>query len=556
MRRKQWLELAVGVAVVACAGSLGAAAEGELLIEAVKSGDRAAVQAILQTADVNDPSVDGTTALHWAVHRDDAELVNVLIRAGANVKATNRYGVAPLSLAAQNGNAWIIERLIAAGADANAALPGGESVLMTAARTGNSDAIKALLDHGADVNAKTPRGQTALMWAAAKNNADTVKLLVERGADINARTANDTRSEWKPRYAPFDAPPPTGFTALLFAVRTSSIDAVRALLDAGADVNETLSDGQSALVVALANRHWEVADFLLDRGADPNLAGAGWNALHQAVRMRRPNPMGGRPAPISMGSVDSIDVIKKMIVRGVKLNARMTRNGMKDGQRNRLIRTGATAFLLAAKSADVETMKVLLAAGADPRIPTMEDVSPLMVAAGVFIWHPGEDGGSLAGDADQVLEAVKICVELGNDVNAVDAYGYTALHGAAFRGVNSIVKYLVEKGAKLDARTHWYDPELEMFRLPSESGGKFGWTPLALARGLTFAEFYVDQLETAELLRRLMEARGLPTENEVVDPEVCLDCVSNKRVRAVFFERERDGERKIVAAVPAPLGPQ
>ena len=552
MRRKQWVEVAMVLVLVVSGNALGAASTGARLIEAVQRGDRAAVRAMLQdAADVNEASADGTTALHWAVHRDDAELVDALLGAGANVKAVNRYGVAPLSLGAQNGNAAVLQALIAAGANANTSLPGGESVLLTAARAGDVDAIEVLIEHGADINARTSLGQTSLMWAAAKNNADAVKLLFDRGADIQARTPDDT-SRWRVRHPPFEAPGPTGFTALLFGVRTGAIGAVRTLLDAGADVNDMLSDGMSALVLALANMHWELADVLLDRGADPNLAGAGWNGLHQAVKLRRPNPLGGTPAPIPTGSTDSIDVIKKMIVRGVNVDARMTNNGMKDGQRNRLIRTGATAFLLAAKNADVEAMRVLLEAGADPTMPNLENTTPLMVAAGVYIYHPGEDGGSLPGDADEVLEAAKICVEHGNDVDAVDALGYTALHGAAFRGLPAVVEYLVEQGAKLDARTHVYDTELKRFLDSGEDvGGKRGWTPLAIANGLSYADFYTEQPRAAEVLRNLMQVRGLPTEGERIDPVTCLDCIqTHAPVRAAFQEREK----KIDALAAATLG--
>ena len=551
MIRRPWF--VVGVMVVAGVASIGAAPNADSLISAVKSGNGAAVRTLLQNgADVNAPSVDGTTPLHWAVHRNDVELVDVLIRAGANVKATNRYGVAPVSLAAENGNAAVIERLLAAGADPNATLPGGETVLMTAARTGDVKAIAALIAHGAEVNPKNPRGQTPLMWAAAKNNAAAITLLVERGADIDARTPTDV-TDRRVRHNPnFEMPPPTGFSAFLFAVRAGSLDAVRALLEEGANVNDTLSDGQSALVVALANAHWGVADFLLDHGADPSLAGAGWNALHQAIRMRRPNPMGGKPGPIPTGSVDSIEVVKKLIARGVDVNTRMTKNGMKDGQRNRLIRTGATAFLLAAKSADVEAMKVLLAAGADPTIPTVENVTPLMVAAGLYIYHVGEDGGSLTSDADDVLEAVKMCIALENDVKAVDAYGYTPLHGAAYRGLNSVVEYLVSKGAKLDARTNPYDPDQQAFLAPGDKSDPLdvrsqrGWTPLAIANGLSYGDFYTDQPHTAELLRALMRERGLPTEDEAVDPKVCADC------RRSVFEREQ----KVDALAASLLGQQ
>jgi hypothetical protein len=225
----------------------------------------------------------------------------------------------------------------------------------------------------------------------------------------------------------------------------------------------------------------------------------------------------------------------------VDVNARMTKDGMKDGQRFRLIRTGATAFLLAAKNADVEAMKVLLAAGADPRIPNLENTTPLMVAAGLYIYHAGEDGGSLASDAADVLEAVKICAENGNDVNAVDASGYTALHGAAFRGLNSVVEYLVSKGAKLDARTNPYDPDRHDFLPAGERSDKLrGWTPLEIANGLSYADFYTDQPQTAELLRKLMQERRLPTDGEKIDPKVCLDCIqTHAEERRVFLEREK-----------------
>jgi ankyrin repeat protein len=305
-------------------------------------------------------------------------------------------------------------------------------------------------------------------------------------------------------------------------VRAGSIDAVRALLDAGANVNDTLSDGESALVVAAANAHWALADLLLDRGANPNLAGAGWNALHQLVRERRPNIGFGTPGPIPTGSLDSIHVIEKMIAKGVDVNARMTRNGMKDGQRNRLNRLGATAFFLAAKNTDTEVMRTLIAAGADANIPTADQTTPLMVASGIAIWNPGEDGGSLPGQEGEVLEAVKLCVERGNDVNATNDLGETALHGAAFRGVNVVAEYLVEKGAKLDTRD------------------KRGWTPLAIANGLTYTDFFKQQVHTADLLKRLMQARGLSIEGHEVDAKVCLDCLQTRSDQArAAVERDK-----------------
>jgi ankyrin repeat protein len=529
-----WFALA-GIVIAASGGLLPgaaqAAADDPPLVAAAEAGDIGAVRELLAAgADVDAASVDGATALHWAAHRDVPRLVRLLLDAGADVSATNRYGVQPIALAATNGSAVVLRQLLAAGADPNATMPGGETVLMTAARAGPPDAVRVLLRAGADPNARDDlAGQTAAMWAAARNNAPAVHALAELGADLHVRTAGPSPA---PSRSYFRSPEPTSFTALLFAVRAGAIDATRALLDAGADVNDTLSDGQSALVVAAANAHWELADYLLDRGADPNLAGAGWNALHQTVRTRRPNPSGGLAGPIPTGSVDSIDVVRKLIARGVDVNARMMTNGMKDGQRSRLNRLGATAFFLAAKNTDVEVMRVLIEAGADPLVPSAEGTTPLMVAAGIAIFIPGEDGGSLPGQEDEVLEAVRLCVELGADVNATNFRNETALHGAAFRGVNRVVEYLVEQGADLDART------VE------------GWTPLAIANGLSYSDFFKAQAHTADLLRELMEARGLSTGGHVVDPLVCLDCYQTRpdQVRDAI-ERDRRMAAELAASM-------
>jgi ankyrin repeat protein len=524
VRAARWL-----VALVAAAVSVGAA-PAVSIVDAVKSGDREAVRALLQRAvDVNVVEPDGSTALHWAVHRDDLETVDLLLRAGATVAVANRYGVRPLSLAAENGDALMIERLLQAGADPNSALPEGETALMTAARTGKSNALRALIAHGADVNARdNVQGQTALMWAAARNNADAIRTLIEAGADISVRTRNPRPAAGRSVFGSIRQPA-TSFSALLFAVRGGHLAAVSALLERGANVNDALSDGNGALAVATANAHWQLADFLLDHGADPNASGAGWNALHQLVRTRRTN-IGGAPGPVVTGSVDSLDVIRKMLARGVKLDARMRVNGMKDGQRVRVNRLGATAFFLAAKNTDVDVMRLLVAAGANPRIPTAENTTPLMVAAGLQLWIPGEDGGSLPSQQAEQLEAVKLCVELGLDVNATNDRGETPLHGAAYRGVNAIVEYLVDKGAKLDALD------------------EHGWSALAIARGLTYTDFYKEQPQTAALLRQLMEARGISTEGHAVASTACYDCYQTRpeQARAVL-ERDKSMEAEFAA---------
>ena len=474
------------------------------LVDAARRGDHAAMRQLIQArVDVNAAGSDSSTALLLAVERDDAAAVELLLAAKADVKAANRYGVTPIIAASITGNATVIERLLAAGADPNTALPDGETALMTAARTGRVAAVRALLARGADVNAKEPlRGQSALMWAAAENNTDVVTALVEAGADVKARSNG-------------------GFTAFLFAIRGGRTDAMRALLERGADVNEAIQTpamaagrgagggggagggagqqqtlaqvfntglrgrgtgtaGATALQIAVVNAHFELAAELLDRGADPNTSAVGWTPLHQLAWTRKPPIQHGLPPAVPTGRIDSLALAKKLLEKGADPNARMTREPS-DGARNVLNRIGSTPFLQAAKLGDIPYMRLLLANGADPSIATEEGATPLMAASGVGIWQVGES----AGTNEEAFEAVKICVEAGNDVNAVDANGYTALHGAAHRGSNEIVRLLVEKGAKLNAVN------------------TLGWTPWIIADGVFYPNTYNRRLETASVLLEL-----------------------------------------------------
>jgi len=456
------------------------------LVDAVKAADKTAVRALLdQRVDVNAPQADGTTALHWAADGDDSEIVGLLIRAGANVKATNRYGVTPLWLACMNGNAVTIEMLLEAGAEANTVLPEGETVLMTAARTGKVDAVKVLLGHGADVNAKEGwHGQTALMWAAAEGHPGVIQALVERGAEIHVRSNG-------------------GFTALLFAAREGQIGAVQALLKAGANLNESLPGkaperadaaagsteseiGLDTFLLAAANAHYELAAWLLDQGADPNAAPQGWTALHQVSWVRKAGVSGSNnPAPEGSGNMDSLEFVRKLVAKGATLNAQVTkRPGMGVTTLNSI---GATPFLLAARTADAELMRLLAALGADPRLPNEDDTTPLMVAAGLGTQSPGEDPGT----EPEVLEAVSVALELGNELNAVDKNGETVMHGAAYKHAPSVVHFLAEKGARIEV---W------------DQQNKKGWTPLKIAEGVQRGMNIVSSPPTAAAIREVMAA--------------------------------------------------
>ena len=487
-------------------GGLGAGSVDAPLVDAVKRADAAAVRTLIsKKADVNRPEVDGTTALHWAVHKDNAALTDLLIRAGANVNAANRYGATPLSLACVNGSAPVVERLLKAGANPNAVFGDGQTPLMTAARTGKTEVVKLLVAHGADVNAKESyRGQTALMWAAAQGHAESVEALVELGSDIQARskgTPNAVRAAVRagvsqldlgaatgvaaggdPAVPPENKPPaaPAGLTPLLFAVRAGHVDATRALVKAGANVNDAVGDGTSALVMAVMNANYDVAAVLLDRGANANADAQGWTALHQLVWTRRPNLMRPTPFPLPIGKVTDLALVKLLVEHGANPNARQKAEP-NDGNRNVLNRIGSTPFLLAAKAADAEMMRTLVANGADPMLTTEEGATPLMAAAGVGIWRIGENVGT----NEEALEAVKLAWELGNDVNAVDKNGDTALHGAVHRGANGIVEFLMSKGANPD-----------MVNI-------FGWTPLTIASGVWYPNTYKSEPETGELLVKL-----------------------------------------------------
>jgi uncharacterized protein len=479
------------VALLVSAAGLRAGSSAPVA-DAAEKTDRARVRALLaQRADVNAPQADGMTALHWAIYHADREMAGQLLGAGASVKAANRYGVTPLSLACTSGSDVLVEMLLKAGADPNLPLPGGETPLMTAARTGALASVKLLLSGGASVDAKDEsRGQTALMWAAAEGHAAVVQELVTAGADVRTRV-------------------PSGFTPLLFAVREGRLEAVRVLLNAGADANEAIPvdggrrrgyggpvprPGASALLLAVANAHFELAAALLDAGANPNADLTGYTPLHAMTVVRRPGVGDNDPAPDGSGTMTSLELVKKLVAKGANVNAKMTRKANLNNTRMNEI--GATPFLLAALTADADLLTTLSALGADPSAVNVDNSTALMMAAGLATRSPGED----AGTENEVLEALRVLLTLGADVNAVDNNGETAMHAAAYKNLPKVVKFLAAKGARIEV---WNRPD------------KFGWTPLAIAVGYRFGNFK-PSAETEAAVREVMIAAGVTPPKTVV----------------------------------------
>jgi ankyrin repeat protein len=473
------------------------AADKATLADAAEHRDRGLIAKLLATgADVNAAQVDGMTALHWAVYNDEAETAGLLVRSRANVNATNRYGVPPLSIACTNGNATLVRLLLDAGANANASLPGGETVLMTAARVGNLEAVKALLARGANPNAKERRDQTALMWAAAEGHATVVRALIEAGSEVKATLAS-------------------GFTPLFFAVREGHIDVVRVLLDAGVNVNETLTpkadrpastatvvntsykpmrNGTSPLLLAVENGHFELAMALVEAGADPNDQRSGFSPLHAISWVRKPDASDvGDPAPIGSGRLTSLEFVRALVARGANVNARLAKGTPRPPASATLLGTeGATPFLMAADRADVPLMRELQKAGADPFLPNADKTTPLMAAAGLGTSDPLEE----AGTEDEALDAVKMLLDLGADINAVDNKGDTAMHGAAYGNFPLIVKLLADRGADINI---WKRADTE------------GRTPLFIAEGYKAGRPQPSR-PTIDAIQGLMAAAGVSTE--------------------------------------------
>jgi ankyrin repeat protein len=498
---------------LALVGASTAHAAPSEVADAAMRGDRAAVRAALaRKADVNLAQIDGSTALHWAVERDDLELADLLLRAGARVAARTREGIVPLQLAAINGSAPMLDRLLKAGADPNATLtPAGDTALMMAARTGKTDALRVLLESGGNVNvAESWGGTTPLMWAVSEGHGEAARTLIAAGANVNARSnyvaaANGRGFEGRTPVANRTDPRTEEFvsgwlTPLMLAARQGDVEMARILVDARADVDAAAGDGKTALALAIFNGNYDVASYLVDSKADVNKADAQrFTPLFWAVDRRN---METAPNFPWMVTADPMPLIRELLDAGANPNALVNstpRARMREGSPRIVF---ATALMRAAFAADLELVKLLLERGADPKIISRDSETMLSAAAGLAFIHGYHRGRS----PEERLQVVKLFVEMGNDVNWPDDYGITPLMAAGNYGNVPIIQYLIDAGADLSAHD-----------LGKKNDGQFGSSneplmPIDYAIGVgTFVpnNAVIIHQEAVDLMARVMKERGI-----------------------------------------------
>jgi len=470
------------------------------LVEAASRGDFTALKTHLDAkADVNSARADGTTALAWAVYHNDSEIVNLLINSGADVNASSDYGVTPLHLACENQNPDVLRKLLKAGADPNRSKLTGETPLMACANTGSVSGVEELLAHGADVNAKeNNEGQTALMWAAAEKNSKIVRMLVAKGADVHARSEilmepepfiikiDEYNSTFAANYPDGVRFPRTsgGGTALLFAAQQGDLESVEALIEAGADVNTEHQEYGSVLIVSIASGHEDLAIFLLEKGANPNVKDAwGITPLHYALHEGLHLIHNYRPTSsdrFGWKRKNMPNVVKVLLDHGANPDAQIEYSypflndlflARSTENPPQVDPVGATPLLLAAVSGDAESMRILVEKGnADKKASTIGGATVLMLAAGV-----GVQRGSR--NEQEALQAASLALNMGGDVNQYlteralggpaknKEDGRTAIHAAAYLGWNDMISFLVKNGADVNAKD------------------RYGMTPLMIALG-------------------------------------------------------------------------
>lgn len=406
--------------------------------------------------DVGAPDDTGTTPLHYAVHAGDRARVEELLKHGAKVDVRNDFGATPLSEAAVVGDVAILKRLLDAGADANSTNELGQTALMVVARTANVEAARLLLKKGAKIDAREGiRGQTALMWAAAQSQPEMVRLLVRQGADVEAETTvnrNQRQVSGEPRA---QHRPSGGFTPLMFAARQGCLDCAKALVEAGAKVDRADPDGVTPLIYATNNFAFDTASYLLSKGADPNLWDWwGRTALYCVVDLST-TPRGGRADLPSLDRTTALELMQQLLKAGANPNLQLRllmpyRAVGPDRGADLMLTIGSTPLLRAAKGADVEAVKLLLASGAKVDLGQNAGITPLLAAAGVG--STAIDTRGTVKTQAQIIETLKLLLAAGADVNGADRQGRVALMGAAFWGYNDVVRMLADSGARLDAK--------------------------------------------------------------------------------------------------------
>jgi ankyrin repeat protein len=489
---------------------LASAAGSEPRIAAgARDGERSAVIALLRTEpeNANAKLPDGTSALHWAVRSDDLELVSLLIHAKADVNAADPHGITPLALACANANVPIMRALIQAGANPNLADSAGTTPLMVAVGRPPAEGVRLLLDAGAKVDARDNEAQqTALMAAVRANNQAAVRLLLDHGADVNAATRTGktpalrppgagggshglgiVRSGWPERG--YQEATPGSMTPLLYAARDGHAEIARVLVTAGAKVDTPDVNKITPLLMAVTNNQPDTADLLIESGAGVNTMDFwGRTPLWAAVEMR--DIEYSRNGEHNVNRDRLLQLIRTLLDRGANPNARTaevppTRRFLLGlGDLSWVDFTGQTPFLRAALSGDLSVMKLLLEKGADPNIPTVAGTTAFMAAAGIN-WVVAQ---TFTEDPPTQLEAVKLCLEKGADVNAANSMGLTAVFGAANRGADDILAFLVEHGARLDVKD------------------KEGRTPMVWAEGVFLATNAPERKpSTIALIEKLMK---------------------------------------------------